>query len=108
MKQGALSIIVSDLLSGPAGSMGYDAGEMSIPVSLQRIASGWTWLLTVVFFVVPLAIDLSGLWAFLRTYRVWRAGGTWGGWQGAGWFLLMLMLLALTMGFAPIAGYGTG
>ena len=75
MTQGALSIIVSELLSDLAGSMGYDAEEMSIPVSLQRIASGWAWSLTVVFFVVPVAIDLSGLWAFLPIKEAMLIGG---------------------------------
>jgi hypothetical protein len=50
----------------------------------------------------PLILLAAGCWAFLRTYRVWRDHGTWWAWQGAGWFLLMLMLLTLTMG-VPIA-----
>jgi hypothetical protein len=45
---------------------------------------------------------IGGVWAFLRTYRVWRARGGWWIWQGAGWFLLVLMLLVLTM-TAPLA-----
>jgi hypothetical protein len=46
----------------------------------------------------------AGLWAFLRTYRVWKANGTWWGWHGAGWFLLTLMVVMISMGVAPIAG----
>ena len=46
----------------------------------------------------------GGIGAFVRTYRVWRAQGTWWGWQGAGWFLMMVMLLTLTMGFPVLAG----
>jgi hypothetical protein len=45
----------------------------------------------------------AGIWAFVRTYRVWRDHGVWWGWQGAGWFLMILMFVTLTMG-APIAG----
>ncbi|BBY07461.1 hypothetical protein [Mycobacterium noviomagense] len=52
----------------------------------------------------PVILLAGGGWAFLRTYRVWRDRGTWWAWQGAGWFLLMLMLLTLTMGVPPIAG----
>lgn len=52
----------------------------------------------------PLILLLAGLWAFLRTYRVWRDEGTWWGWHGAGWFLLTLMLVALSMSVPPIAG----
>ncbi|EUA19376.1 hypothetical protein I552_9119 [Mycobacterium xenopi 3993] len=49
-------------------------------------------------FGAPAILLAAGVWAFIRTYRVWRDRGTWWGWQGAGWFLLMLMLLTLTMG----------
>ncbi|HET9876849.1 MAG TPA: hypothetical protein VFQ37_13955 [Mycobacterium sp.] len=52
----------------------------------------------------PLVFCCGGLWAFVRTYRVWRSRGTWWGWQGAGWFLLTMMLLTLTMGGPPIMG----
>jgi hypothetical protein len=52
----------------------------------------------------PLILLLAGLWAFVRTYRVWRDEGTWWGWHGAGWFLLTLMVVALSMSVPPIAG----
>ena len=45
----------------------------------------------------PLILFLGGLGAFIRTYQVWRASGRWWIWQGAGWFLLALMLLVLTI-----------
>jgi hypothetical protein len=45
----------------------------------------------------PLILLLGGIGAFVRTYRVWRAGGRWWIWQGAGWLLLVLMLVELTM-----------
>ena len=50
----------------------------------------------------PLILLLGGIGAFVRTYRVWRAGGRWWIWQGTGWFLLVLMLVELTM-TAPVA-----
>ncbi|ORV98789.1 hypothetical protein [Mycobacterium kyorinense] len=59
---------------------------------------------TLLAFGAPAILLAGGLWAFLRTYRIWRDEGTWWAWQGAGWFLLMLMLLTLTMGAPPIAG----
>ncbi len=46
----------------------------------------------------------SAVWAFVRTYQTWREERTWWGWQGAGWFLMTLMLLALTTGFPTLAG----
>ena len=46
----------------------------------------------------PLILLLGGLGAFVRTYQVCRARGRWWIWQGAGWFLLVLMLVVvLTM-----------
>lgn len=49
------------------------------------------------FLVAPPAILLlGGLGAFYKTYRVWRAGGVWPIWQGAGWALFVLMLVYIT------------
>ncbi len=48
----------------------------------------------------------GGVRAFLRTYQVWRARGTWWGWQGAGWFLMSLMLVTMLMSTPPIIGLG--
>lgn len=52
----------------------------------------------------PLILFVGGLWAFVRTYQAWRNHETWWAWQGAGWFLLTLMLLVLTMSVPAIAG----
>ncbi|MCV7281534.1 hypothetical protein H7J88_18025 [Mycolicibacterium flavescens] len=46
---------------------------------------------------VPAALFLGGLGAFGKTYQVWKAKGTWVQWQGAGWFLLTLMLVCLSI-----------
>ncbi len=59
---------------------------------------------TLLAFGGPLILLGAGLWAFLRTYRVWRDEGTWWGWHGAGWFLLTLMVITLSMSVPPIAG----
>lgn len=45
----------------------------------------------------PAVLLIGGVGAFVKTYRVWRAAGTWPIWQGAGWFLLSLMLLSLSI-----------
>jgi hypothetical protein len=45
---------------------------------------------------------IGGIWAFVRTYQVWKARGGWWIWQGAGWFLLVLMLVVYTA-TTPIA-----
>ena len=52
----------------------------------------------------PLILLVAGLWAFWRTYLVWRREGVWWGWHGAGWFLLTLMAVTLSMSVPPIAG----
>lgn len=52
----------------------------------------------------PLILFAGGLWAFVRTYRVWKAHGIWWAWHGAGWFLFTLMVVALGLGVSPIAG----
>ena len=59
---------------------------------------------TMLAFGGPLILLAGGLWAFLRTYFVWKARGIWWGWHGAGWFLLTLMVVVLGLGVAPIAG----
>ena len=59
--------------------------------------------LTVLALGGPVILLLGGVWAFVRTYRVWRDRGTWWAWQGTGWLLMVLTFVTLTMG-APIAG----
>ncbi|SPM28581.1 hypothetical protein [Mycobacterium terramassiliense] len=59
---------------------------------------------TMLAFGGPLILFAGGLWAFVRTYRVWKAQGTWWGWHGAGWFLFTLMVVALGLGVSPITG----
>jgi hypothetical protein len=43
----------------------------------------------------PLILFLGAIGACVRTIQVWRARGRWWIWQGAGWFLLALMLVVL-------------
>jgi hypothetical protein len=52
----------------------------------------------------PVILLIGGLRAFFRTYQTWRKHETWWAWQGAGWFLMTLMLLALTMSMPALAG----
>jgi len=71
-------------------------------MSVDTVACGAPQL-TILAFGAPVILLVAGGWAFLRTYRVWRDHGTWWAWQGAGWFLMVLMFVTLVMG-APIAG----
>lgn len=52
----------------------------------------------------PAILLFGGARAFLRTYQEWRAGGTWWAWQGAGWFLLVGMLVLLTTSLPAFLG----
>ncbi|NMM84563.1 hypothetical protein B2J88_09335 [Rhodococcus sp. SRB_17] len=53
----------------------------------------------------PSAVFLiGGLAAFVQTYRVWRRSGTWPIWQGAGWFLMVLMLFSLGLAASDYGG----
>jgi hypothetical protein len=53
----------------------------------------------------PAILLVGGLRAFVRTYQTWRSEQTWWAWQGAGWFLMTLMLVVLTMSLIPLAGF---
>ena len=57
--------------------------------------------------LVPAFLFLGGVGALVRTYREWKAERGWAAWQGAGWFLMLLMLLVLTMGLPAIGGFGS-
>ena len=45
----------------------------------------------------PIVLLVGGIAAFIKTYRIWRACGTWPIWQGAGLILLTLMLVSLSI-----------
>lgn len=55
-------------------------------------------------FGAPVILFVGGLRAFVRTYQTWRRYETWWAWQGAGWFLLTLMLFVLTTTTPTLAG----
>jgi xanthine/uracil permease len=54
-----------------------------------------TWHARIAGILVPASLFAGGVGAFVQTYRVWKAEGTWPIWQGAGWVLLGLFLLCL-------------
>ncbi|OBK17318.1 hypothetical protein [Mycobacterium asiaticum] len=72
-------------------------------VSVDTVACGVPERATLAV-IGPLILLAAGIWAFLRTYRVWRDHGVWWAWHGAGWFLLTLMALTLSLGVAPVSG----
>jgi hypothetical protein len=52
--------------------------------------------------LVPAILLAGGIGAFVKTYRVWHQQGAWPAWQGAGWFLLLLMLVSLSIPGAAV------
>jgi hypothetical protein len=52
---------------------------------------------------VPAILFFGGIGAFVQTYRLWREGGTWPIWHGAGWFLLTLTLVCLAVPWSSAA-----
>jgi hypothetical protein len=53
---------------------------------------------------VPIFLFVGGVGAFVKTYREWKAERGWAAWQGAGWFLMLLMLVTLAVpGMAMMA-----
>ena len=53
--------------------------------------------------LVPGILFSGGIGAFVQTYRVWRVEGVWPIWQAAGWVLLLLFLVCLSVPFAVAA-----
>jgi hypothetical protein len=91
----AMAVLVLGLLwvSGCKSGTGDEALAQCGRVQLNLLVLG-----------SPLVLLTGGLWAFVRTYQVWRARGRWWIWQGAGWFLLVLMLVVLTMTLPAVTG----
>jgi hypothetical protein len=73
------------------GAMSVDTAACGVPQLTVLALSG------------PAILLVTGVWAFVRTYRVWRDRGTWWAWQGTGWLLMILMFVTLTMG-VPATG----
>ncbi|UXA18428.1 hypothetical protein [Mycobacterium sp. SMC-4] len=55
--------------------------------------------------LVPSVVFLGGVGAFVKTYLEWKADRGWAAWQGAGWFLMLLVLVTLAVpGMAMTVG----
>ncbi|MEV5646689.1 hypothetical protein AB0L57_00430 [Nocardia sp. NPDC052254] len=53
---------------------------------------------TLVVGLVPgIILLLGGIGAFVVTFRHWRGGQPWPVWQGAGWFLFVVMVVYLAV-----------
>lgn len=66
-----------------------------VAVAGAAFAATVTWHSLIAGILVPVILFIGGVGALVKTYKVWRAEGVWPIWQGAGWFLLLLMLVCL-------------
>ena len=66
-----------------------------VAVAGVAFAATVAWHSLIAGILVPVILFVGGVGALVQTYRVWKAEGVWPIWQGAGWFLLMLMLVCL-------------
>ncbi|MCJ0902084.1 hypothetical protein [Rhodococcus sp. ARC_M6] len=90
----ALVVLLLDALAVGRQSGGSESGGSESGISGIGILA-----------FAPSAVFLiGGLAAFVQTYRVWRRGGTWPIWQGAGWFLMVLMLFSLGLAASDYGG----
>jgi hypothetical protein len=67
------------------------AAAFAATVAWQSLLSG---------VLVPGILFVGGIGAFVRTIKVWRAGGVWVIWQAAGWILLSMSVFFLGVPFA--------
>lgn len=66
-----------------------------VAVAGVAFAAAVAWHSLIAGILVPGTLFVGGVGALIQTYRVWKAEGVWPIWQGAAWFLLMLMLICL-------------
>ncbi|MGH3726268.1 MAG: hypothetical protein ACRDUS_19340 [Mycobacterium sp.] len=71
-------------------------GRCSVSLDADTAACGRDGV-PVVTLVAPLILLAGGIIAFVQTYRVWKRRESWWIWQGAGWFLLLLMVAILIL-----------
>lgn len=78
----AVALVLGAAVWGRPGPGGCDADPTACPTTAGAV-----------FAVAAAAVLLlGGLGGFVVTYLVWRRGGTWPIWHGAGWLLLTLFL----------------
>ena len=66
-----------------------------VAVAGVAFAAAVAWHSLIAGILVPAILFVGGVGALVQAYRVWKAEGVWPIWQGAGWFLLCLMLVCL-------------
>ena len=66
-----------------------------VAVAGVAFAATVAWRSLMAGILVPVILFVGGVGALVQAYRVWKAEGVWPIWQGAGWFLLCLMLVCL-------------
>lgn len=96
----AATIVLALIAMAVAMVVGSGIGDC--PAEGSRLCTDTARMVVV---VVPSALLLfGGIGAFVQAYRAWRRNGTWPIWQGAGWFLFVLMLIYLGISVRAVAG----
>ncbi|QCQ89924.1 hypothetical protein [Rhodococcus sp. SGAir0479] len=96
----AAIIVVALIAMAVSIAIGSDVGDCSAEDG--RLCSDTARV--VVVMVPAILLLLGGIGAFVQAYRTWRRDGTWTVWQGAGWFLFVLMLVYLGISVRAVAG----
>ena len=95
----ALVVLLLDALAASRQSGGSESGGGESGGGESGISG-----IGILAFAPSAVFLIGGLAAFVQTYRVWRRGGTWPIWQGAGWFLMVLMLFSLGLAASDYGG----
>ena len=66
-----------------------------VALAAVAFAAAVVWHALIAGILVPVILFAGGVGALVQAYRVWKAEGVWPIWQGAAWFLLLLMLVCL-------------
>ena len=96
----AIGCVVAGLALAPAG-----APPVLVACAPVVVFAAWAFMAresVVAASLVPAILMGGGIGAFVKTYRVWKEEGAWPAWQGAGLFLLTLMLVTLAIPGAAI------
>ena len=68
-----------------------------IALAAAAFAAAVAWHSLFAAILVPAIFFVGTMGAFIRTYQAWRTDDFWVIWQGAGWFLVVLFILCLSV-----------
>ena len=66
-----------------------------VALAAAAFVATMVWKALITGILVPVILLLGTVGAMVRTYQLWRDGGVWVIWQGAGWILAVLFMFCL-------------